>query len=63
MTRAIIIIGRHWIRSSRGYLNEKTLLDLFPRAAIPADCGSWVVGSAASTSTRLAMGREDKINQ
>lgn len=51
MTRAMIIIGKHCMRSSRGYFNEKTLLDLFPSAAIPADCGSWVVGSAGSTST------------
>lgn len=53
----MIIIGRHWMRSSRGYFNEKTLLDLFPSAAIPADCGSCVVGSAGSTSTVTRNGK------
>lgn len=46
----IIIIGRHCMSSSSGYFNEKILLDLFPKAAIPP-IGVWVVSSAGSMST------------
>lgn len=59
----IIIIGRHCRMNWSGYFSEKSLLDLFPSAAMPI--GAWVVSSAGSMSTvskgKLSEKKEKKV--